>query len=585
MLDKPGDRHIHKTACPRGGGIAIIAAFLIVVIAYAFLGGNVATCLPSWQPIKLLIPLAILIPLGIIDDKFRLPAKVKFIFQIITAAFAWYLGVHINLPRQWHLATSVNAFITIFWITAMINAFNMIDGVDGLAGGIGGISAIALAFITWFTGCRFNALILLIFAGSLIGFLYYNWHPAKIFMGDTGSMCIGYILSIAGLNATSQIATISAIVIPLLICCVPALDISLAVWRRILAPVEDDPNHHLSIFERILRPLSALGKADGNHLHHRLLTYYPKNQPKTVSSIYLLAIIMAFVGIIIFFIPQRLWWLSLIIVFASLAICIIRYATIELWLSTEFVFKNYQKPRFGLLLNLLNPVWDVCVCTAAFIFARNRLDTIETATFIIPVFLVLIASRTYSVLWNYPSTEEYFRLLLIVVGAFVISASFNAIFQFYPFTLREFAAAAGMADAVIICERMLFHALRMALIKQHVNAHYAAKAPIITTLLYGICSEGRMYVNAATIDIDRACREKIIGFIDRNPRFSHSFCYGLRVLGTPQDLEKIHEKYQIGKIVVCNDNLQSQERDELIKFCHENNILLSCYRCREQDYC
>jgi UDP-GlcNAc:undecaprenyl-phosphate GlcNAc-1-phosphate transferase len=585
MVDKPGDRHIHKTDCPRGGGIAIMASFLIVVIAYAFLGGNVATCQPSWQPIKLFLPLAIIIPLGIIDDKFRLPAKVKFLFQIIAAAFAWYLGVHIDLPGQWHIITPVNAFLTIFWITAMINAFNMIDGVDGLAGGIGGISAIALAFIIWFTGCRFNALILLIFAGSLMGFLYYNWHPAKIFMGDTGSMCIGYILGVAGLNATTQFATISAIVIPLLVCCVPALDIFLAVWRRIIAPVEDDPNHHLSFFERVLRHLAALAKADGNHLHHRLLTYYHKNQPKTVSSIYLLAIIMAFVGIIIYFIPQRLWWLSLIIVFASLAICIIRYATIELWLSTEIFFKNYQKPHFGLLLNLLNPVWDVCICTAAFIIARNHFDTIETAEFIIPVVLVFIVSRTYSVLWNYPSIEGYFHLHILVIGAFVISAIFNAIFQFYPFTLRDFAAAVGMADAAIICERMLFHALRMALIKQHVTAHYADKAPIITTLLYGICQEGRMYVKAATIDIDRACREKIIGFIDRNPRYSHSFCYGLRVLGTLQELAKIHEKHQVGKIVVCTDNLLPQERDELVKFCHDNNIRLSHYRCREQDYC
>ena len=585
MVDKPGNRHIHKTPCPRGGGIAIMTAFFIVVIAYAFLGSNVTTCPPSWGPIKLLRPLIILIPLGIIDDKFRLPAKVKFIFQIITAAFAWYLGVHIDLPGQWRIATPVNAFLTIFWITAMINAFNMIDGVDGLAGGIGCISAIALAFITWFTGCRFNTLMLLIFAGSLVGFLYYNWHPAKIFMGDTGSMCIGYMLGVAGLYTTSQVATIPAIVIPLLVCGVPALDIFLAVWRRIIAPVEDDPNHHLSLHERILRHLSALAKADGNHLHHRLLSYYHKNQPKTVSSIYLLAIIMAFVGIIVFFIPSRLWWLSVIIIFASLAICIIRYATIELWLSTEIIFKNYQKPRFGLLLNILNPVWDVCVCTAAFIIARNRLDTIETATFIIPVFLVFIASRTYSVLWNYPSTEEYFRLLLIVVGAFTISAIFNAIFQFHPFTLREFAAAVGMADAAIICERMLFHALRMALIKQHASASYADKTPVITTLLCGICPEGRMYVNAATINIDRACREKIIGFIDRNPRYSHSFCYGLRVLGTLQDLAKIHKKHQLGKIVVCMDNLQQQERDELVKFCKNNKILLSHYRCAEQNYC
>ena len=584
MVDKPGDRHIHEKICPRGGGIAIMATFFIIIVAYAFLGCNVTTCQPSWQPIKLLIPLAILIPLGIVDDKFRLPAKVKFIFQIITAAFAWYLGVHIDLPRQWHIATPFNAFLTIFWITTMINAFNMIDGVDGLASGIGGISALALAFITWFTGCRFNALILLIFAGSLMGFLYYNWHPAKIFMGDTGSMCIGYILGVAGLNATSQIATIPAIIIPLLVCCVPALDIFLAVWRRIIAPVEDDPNHQLSLIKRILRHLAALGKADGNHLHHRLLIYYHKNQPKTVSSIYLLAIIMALVGIIIFFIPQRLWWLSLIIVFTSLAICIIRYATIELWLSTEIVFKNYQKPRFGLLLNLLNPVWDVCICTAAFIIARNRLCTIETAEFIIPVVLFLIVSRTYSVLWNYPSTEGYFHLLIIVIGAFIISAIFNAIFQFYSFTLREFAAAVGMADAAIIFERMLFHALRMGLIKQHVSASYANNTPVITTLLYGICLGGRMYVNSVTVDMDRACREKIIGFIDRNPRFSHSYCYGLRVLGTLKDLEKIHEKHRLGKIVVCMDNLQPNERDKLLKFCKENNILLSQFCCTEQDY-
>ena len=584
MLDKPGDRHIHKKTCPRGGGIAIMAAFLIIVVAYAFFWRNATTCQPNWTTLKLLIPLAILIPLGIADDKFRLPAKVKFLFQIITAVFAWYLGVHIALPGQWHVATPVNAFITIFWITAMINAFNMIDGMDGLAGGIGVISATALAFITWFTGCRFSALILLIFAGSLIGFLYYNWHPAKIFMGDTGSMCIGYILGIAGLDATTQVATISAIVIPLLVCCVPALDIFLAVWRRIIAPVEDDPNHHLSLGERITRHVAALGKADGNHLHHRLLTYYKKNQPKTVSSIYLLAIIMALVGIIIFFLPPRLWWLSFIIVIASLAICIVRYASIELWLSTELVFKNYLKPRFGLLLNILNPIWDVCVCTAAFIIARNCFEVKEIATFIIPVFVVLIISRTYSVLWNYPSTEEYFRLLLTIAGAFAVSAIFNAICQFYSFTFRDFIAAAGIADAAIICERMLFHALRIALIRQHVTASYADKGPVITTLLCGICPQGRMYVDSVAIDIDRAGQEKIIGFIDHDPRFSHSYCYGLRVLGTLQDLENIHKRYKLGKIVVCNDNLLPLERDELVKFCKENNILLSHYRCLEHDY-
>ena len=403
-------------------------------------------------------------------------------------------------------------------------------------------------------------------------------------MGDTGSMCIGYILGVAGLNATSQVATISAVVIPILVCGVPVLDILFAVWRRIINPIEEDPKHRKSLIKRIIKHIVALGKADSNHLHHRMLNYYHKNQRKTVSNIYLLAIVMACVGISILFIPPRLWWLSFIIVFTSLAICVVRYASIELWHSTEIVYKNYQKPRFGLLLNILNPIWDVCVCTAAFIFARNHLDFIETAYFIIPVFLIIIISRTYSVLWNYPSTEEYFWLLLTVAGAFSISALINAIFQFYPFTLHEFIAATGIADAAIVGERMLFHALRMALIKQHVNASYSNTTPDITTLLCGICPQGRMYVNSVAIDIDRAGRENIIGFIDRNPRFSHSYCYGLRVFGTLKDLEQIHERHNIGKIVVCSDNLQQEEREKLLKFCRKHGILLMQYRCTEVDY-
>ena len=585
MSDKPGDRHIHQTELARGGGIAIMVALLVVTIAYTYFGRDIGLCKPNWTSLKIFLPLSILMPLGIIDDKFRLPAKIKFIFQIITAVFAWHLGVHIDLHANCHIATSISAFLTIFWITAMINAFNMIDGVDGLAGGIGGISATALAFIIWFTGNRFNALILLIFTGALVGFLYYNWHPAKIFMGDTGSMCIGYMLGVAGLNATSQIATISAVVIPIMVCGVPILDIFFAVWRRIMNPVEDDSEHKTTRLQRIKKHIAALGTADTNHLHHRILKYYHKNQRKTVSTIYLLAIAMACVGIGILFIPPRLWWLPIIILLAGVTFCIARYASIELWHSTEIVYKNYQQPRFGIYLNILNPIWDVCVCASAFIIARNRFNVVETATFIIPVFLIVIASRTYSVLWNHPSTEEYFKLMFTVFGAFTISAIFNSVFQFYVFPLRDFLAALGIADAAIVGERMFFYALRMALIKQHVSASYTDKTPVITTLLYGICSQGRMYVNAVTIDIDRAGRENIIGFIDRNPRFSHSYCYGLRVLGTPQDIEQIHAEHHIKKIVVCSDNFSPEERSALLDFCQKHDIHLTHYRCQEMDYC
>lgn len=584
MIDKPGDRHVHETECPRGGGIAIMAAFLLTIGGYACLHVGTAICQTDYQSLKLLLPLAILIPLGIIDDKYRLPAKVKFIFQIIAACLAWYFVRQITPRGPWNIVPPLNVFLTIFWITAMINAFNMIDGLDGLAVGIGGITATALAIISWFTGNHFNSLILMVFIGSLVGFLYYNWHPAKLFMGDTGSMCIGYILSVASLNATSRIATVSAIFIPILVCGVPVLDLSFAVWRRIVNPLEDDPDHNAPFSQRLIMHLAALGKADRKHLHHRILDHNNKNQRKTVSTIYLLAISMACVGIGVFFIPPRLWWLASIIAVTVIIACIARYANIELWHSTELVYKNYQLPRFGLYLNIFNPIWDVSVCAAAFIFCRNRFNYAETATFLIPLFLVIIASRTYSVYWNYPSTEEYFRLLLTIVAAFAFSGTFNAIFEFYAFTLHDFAAALGIANTAIIGERLLFHALRMTLIRQHVSASYSDSTPVITTLLCGICAEGRMYVNSVTVDIDRAGRENIIGFIDRDHRFSHSYCYGLRVLGTLRDLEHIHEKQSIGKIVVCSDNLTAEERQTLLDFCQKHQIHLTQFRCTEKNY-
>ena len=93
-----------------------------------------------------------------------------------------------------------------------------------------------------------------------------------------------------------------------------------------------------------------------------------------------------------------------------------------------------------------------------------------------------------------------------------------------------------------------------------------------------------MYVNSVMIDIGRAGRENIIGFIDRDKRYSHSYCYGLRVLGTLQDLELIHEKHRLGKIVVCLDNFQPKERNELLTFCKKHDIRLTQYRCTEVDY-
>jgi UDP-GlcNAc:undecaprenyl-phosphate GlcNAc-1-phosphate transferase len=264
-VDVPGDRKVHQKVMPRLGGLGIYLSFIVIMLLTQEMSRPLVGLLLGGTCITLL---------GVCDDIFNLPARVKLAGQILAALLVVAFGVRVefltnpfhNMIVLGHLAIPV----TIFWIVGVTNALNLIDGLDGLAAGTVVISALTLAASAWLEGHVFIVFWTLLLASCVLGFLPHNFHPARIFMGDNGSMFLGFNLAVLSILGLGKGVTAISLFIPVLIVGTPLLDTVLAVARRLV-------NH---------RPLF---QADKQHLHHCLLGM-GLSQRQTVLVLYLVNI-------------------------------------------------------------------------------------------------------------------------------------------------------------------------------------------------------------------------------------------------------------------------------------------------------
>ena len=268
FLDKPNRRKVHRKNIPTLGGVAIYISFFVGLI-YVF---NILGVIDKSQIIGLLFGGSLIVLLGVYDDIKGMPAYVKLTGQIIVASLLYYYGFRIEeisgLFSKSILPGFISYFITLFWIVALINAINLLDGLDGLTCGITAIAAIFLFIASLLDGNFALCFLTAALAGSCLGFLPYNFHPAAIFMGDTGSMFLGLILSLLAIKSYQKGTTFIAIFIPVIALGVPLIDTSLSVIRRFIKK--------RSIF-----------KADKEHIHHKMLK--ESSQVRTVLTLYLVS--------------------------------------------------------------------------------------------------------------------------------------------------------------------------------------------------------------------------------------------------------------------------------------------------------
>lgn len=267
-VDIPDHRKVHSGAMPRMGGVAIFLSFIAGVLVLGEFTSAV---------IGLVIGSCFIIAIGIVDDIRGVTPKQKLLVQVIAALIFIYFGGYVKYMTNPFSGDILfldywGVPITLFWLVGISNAVNLIDGLDGLAGGVSCISALVLAVVSFSTGYNIVAMIAVILAFSTLGFLKYNFSPASIFMGDSGSLFLGFVLGAMSIMGFAKGVTMISLVIPILILGIPIFDTFFAIIRRKL--------DHKPIFE-----------ADKGHLHHRLLAMGLSHK-QTVVIIYAITLFM-----------------------------------------------------------------------------------------------------------------------------------------------------------------------------------------------------------------------------------------------------------------------------------------------------
>ena len=276
-VDAPDYRKVHARPVPRIGGIAVFGGFIAGLLFAAQATGTLLSVrqVSIYWSVFAVCATAMFF-LGLVDDIRHLSFKVKFIFQILAAAAIWMGGfriVEVSNPLQDGTVVFpvwLSVGITILWVVGITNAMNLIDGLDGLASGIALIMTITVACIAFFRGQPGVVATSVALVGSLIGFLFFNFNPAKIFLGDSGSMFLGFTLAVMSIRSSQKGPTAVAVLIPLLVMALPILDTSLAVSRRLLR-LDRSRQEHGHGLGYVLRNLDHLFLPDRGHLHHRLM--------------------------------------------------------------------------------------------------------------------------------------------------------------------------------------------------------------------------------------------------------------------------------------------------------------------------
>ena len=286
-IDKPNEIKIHNNPIPRLGGLAIYLAFLISMIFIYYFNNNLYFISKN-KMVGIFIGGTIVFFTGLIDDIITVKASFKLLIQAIAASVLFFNGIRMNLfPNLW-----ISYIFTIIYVVGSYSAMDMIDGLDGLAAGTTAICSTFFLIVFWQQGNEFGIFISLILIGSSLGFLKHNFFPANIFMGDSGSMLLGFLLATLMIVFTNQPYNLFRFIIPILILGVPILDNFLTFLYRF----------------REGKPFLA---GDLNHFYNRVMSCEVSHK-NTVLVMYLVSIIFGF-NAVLFTVNVNIGWIFLII--------------------------------------------------------------------------------------------------------------------------------------------------------------------------------------------------------------------------------------------------------------------------------
>jgi UDP-GlcNAc:undecaprenyl-phosphate/decaprenyl-phosphate GlcNAc-1-phosphate transferase len=546
----------HQQQKPLMGGLAIIAAILVTLA--------IGRMLPLW----LMVGVAGLFLVGLVDDAIEFSPSRKFLLQIVAVGFVVVTGPAFRLA-PW---TLVNAALTGFFLISTVNAFNLIDGLDGLAAGVGIIAALSIAGISWLHGDAVGASQALIIAGALGGFLIYNWHPASIFMGDSGALPLGLLLGAMALHAGDLTgdSRLPRYAVPILIMLVPLLDTAIVSVSRMATG----------------KPISRRGQ---DHSHHRLLSLGLTDQRAVAMAWGLAALGAAFAVV--------LTWLPHVYMLAALPMIILAFGVVGLFLidltfdinSPGVAYDNLRGPaRFILTFSyrrrLAEAALDLALIPTAYFGAfLIRLDFkiteplmhvfIQTLPWLMAsTYAAFLIAGVYRGIWRYASVSDVVRFATgsVLAGIFVMIISLIK-----PLELSGSIAVLYVILLLnlLVASRLSFRAFRWGV------ALFALPDERVLIVGAGELAEAA----ARYLTTNRSRRFKLVGFVDDDSFTVGKLVHGRRVLGTMADLDLIYTKKQFSQVLVATETIPGDRMERLWQFASRLQVTVQRFSIRLND--
>lgn len=551
LIDIPGGRRLHANPTPRSGGIAVFAAYHLSIFSLCLLG---LTCsahpaFHEWS-VQAFWASSIVFALGVVDDRFEVKPLVKLLGQMLAAAAAWHFGFRLERMIGIEFNPVLDFFATSLLFLAGMNAYNLIDGMDGLASGLATVTAIGLASLNLIMGNTEMAVASIALAGVCVGFLRYNFHPARVFLGDSGSMFIGFMLIALTLGTNARSAATLMLIVPLLTLGVPLIDTALAIWRRTL--------------RKSYTPGAKISQGDRDHLHHRLARN-GLTQRRVAVLLYILQAGVFAVGMAVL-LEQNHRIAVLTTAFFISSYVLIRYlASLEMTDSGRLIVDGIRRPGFRKLFASLMPFMDISILLLGFylvhlvgngLFLHLSIGRLvrEVAPLVVAGPVILFwAGNFYQPMWTKARATDYFYFNLIAAASVIISISLSPLSTHH--TLRE-TVAFTMVYALLVLPLVVglrtFPRLVQDLLHFHLRQSLRHGEKLQKRVLIYGAGFGYTLLNRAESYDDSHHRKHyhLVGLIDDDPNLRNRKVHGHPVLGTSADLPQLLETHRIREIIV-----------------------------------
>jgi UDP-GlcNAc:undecaprenyl-phosphate GlcNAc-1-phosphate transferase len=563
MVAKPKTDRWHKKPTAMLGGVAI---WLSVVISYFVF---IPRTTYGWVVVY---ASTFLFLVGLVDDILHTKPYQKLIGQVMGATFVIYYGL--SLP--WTSYSALNVAITIFWLIGVTNAVNLLDNMDGLATGIAVIASgfLALSFLS--TGQMTEALMLMTFAGALLGFLVYNSNPASIFMGDSGSMFIGFFLASAALvNVTGgrSRSLLPVLAVPILVLFIPIFD---------------------TTFVTILRKFSGRAASTGgrDHTSHRLVALGMSER----HAVWMLYGFAALSGVLALLVQQVKLDVSLAAIagFTVLLTLIGVYlAGVKVYDETEetlalrdnspyafLIDLSYKRRIFEVLLDvilILLSYWCAYAVKFGALSGSNAwklfLRTLPVLVFVkMAAFLVM---GVYRGIWRYTSLDD----LIVFAKAVVLSSVLSVLAILFAFRFEGFSRTIFVIDGILMFMFLAGSRMAFRLFRQVMPISGDSEGRRV--LIYGAGDGGELLLRE--LQNNRALKYAPVGFVDDDPAKYGKVIHGLKVYGGNGDLSAICRQHEVDEVLISSSRMTEARLQEILGFCRDQSIAVKRMRITIED--